>query len=177
MGVASSEFSGLGFSTPDLWAPITQQPYFVKGSRLNDFSQTGISVLMWGRLQPGVTPAAAEEELKSLAAELHRQHPTDVWEKRAFPASRAASLTASATRWFRFSCWLGLGLLILAAACGNLGSLLLARGVAREKEMAIRVAVGAGRVRLIRQLFTESLVLALLGARRDLRWAMWFCGF
>ena len=86
VGVVSGEFSGLGGSPPDLWAPIAQEPYFIKGSRLTDFSDSGISVLMWGRLQPGVAPAAAEAELKSLAAELHHQHPKDVWDKQSLPS-------------------------------------------------------------------------------------------
>jgi predicted permease len=165
VGVASSEFSGLGWSTPDLWAPIVQQPYFFKGSRLTDFSEGGISVPMWGRLQPGLTPAVAEEELKALAAELHRQHPHDVWEKESLPSEPGGYANRIRHEMVPVLALVGaLGFLILAAACGSLGSLLLARGVAREREIAIRVAVGAGRGRLIRQLFTESLVLALLGS-------------
>ena len=173
VGIASSEFSGLGSGIPDLWAPITQQPYFVKGSRITDFSEGGISVLMWGRLQtkpqPGLNPKAAEEELRSLAAELHRQHPNDVWEKESLPSTPGGYANSIRHEMYPVLALVGaLGLLILAAACGNLGSLLLARGVAREREIAIRVAVGAGRGRLIRQLFTESLVLALLGSAAGL---------
>jgi predicted permease len=165
VGVASREFSGLGRDTPDLWAPITQQPYFVKNSRLADFSETGLSVPMWGRLQPGLTPKAAEEELKSLAAELHGKHPKDVWEKESLPSEPGGYANTIRREMVPVFALVGaLGFLILSAACGSLGSLLLARGVARQREIAIRVAVGAGRARLIRQLFTESLVLALLGS-------------
>jgi len=165
IGIASGEFSGLGSGQPDLWAPIAQEPYFVRGSRIADFSETGINVLMWGRLQPGVTPTVAEAELKSLAAELHKQHPKDIWEKESLPSTPGGYANRVRHEMVPILALAGaLGLLILAAACGNLGSLLLARGVAREREIAIRVAVGAGRARLIRQLFTESLLLALLGS-------------
>jgi predicted permease len=151
--------------TPDLWLPINQEPYFAKGSRLTDFSDSGIGVLMWGRLQPGLAPQAAEAELMSLAAELHRLHPKDVWEKESLPSKPGGYANSIRHEMVPVFALVGaLGLLILAAACGNLGSLLLARGVAREREIAIRVAVGAGRGRLIRQLFTESLLLALLGS-------------
>jgi len=169
VGVASNQFSGLGWGTPDLWAPIAQQPYFVKNTRLTDFSDGGISVPMWGRLRPGVTPGAAEAELKSLAAELHRQHPQEVWEKESLPSVPGGFANRVRGEMIPVLALVGaLGLLILTAACGNLGSLLLARGVARQKEIAIRVAVGAGRARLVRQLFTESLLLALLGSAAGL---------
>ena len=169
IGVASSEFSGLAYGAPALWAPIAQQPYFIKGSRLNDFSESGISVMMSGRLAPGASPRAAEAELASLAAELHRRHPKDVWEKESVPSKPGGYANNVRHEMAPIFALVGaLAFLILAAACANLGGLLLARGVAREREIAIRVALGAGRLRLIRQLFTESLVLALLGSAAGL---------
>ncbi len=178
IGVAADEFTGLSMDTPDLWLPLNQQPYLVTGSLLlTDLSADGPGVRVWGRLQPGFTPKVAEGELKTLAAELRQQHPKDIWENESLhsqPGGYAPSLMEGDRRgsgpeppdeaYFIFGLLAALGLLILAVACGNLGSLLLARGVAREREIAIRVSVGAGKGRLIRQLFTESLLLALLGS-------------
>ena len=182
IGVATSEFSGLSLDDPALWLPITQQPYFSNGSRLlTDFSADGGGVRVWGRLRPGLAPKAAEAELRSLATELRKQYPTGVWENESLPSDpggyakslmigdRSGSGSEGRDELYPvFALVTTLGLLILAVACGNLGSLLLARGVAREREIAIRVAVGAGRGRLIRQLFTESLLLALLGGAAGL---------
>ncbi len=177
IGVASREFSGLRPDSPDVWMPITQQPYFFSGSQLlTDFNGEGVN--MWGRLQPGLAPRVAEQELRSLAAELRKQHPNDIWENESLRSepggyassglggqSRGSGPGPNDPRQLNTIILVGaLVLLILAVACGNLGSLLLARGVAREREIAIRVSVGAGKVRLIRQLFTESLLLALLGS-------------
>lgn len=178
LGVASSDFTGISLDQPDLWAPIEQQPYFAAGSHLlTDFSVESAGVQMWGRLQPGRSPQVAEEELTSLAARLHGQQPLDIWEKERLPSepggyakslligNRRGTGSEGRDELLPIAALVGaLGLLILAVSCANLGSLLLARGVAREREIAIRVSVGAGRSRLIRQLFTESLLLALLGS-------------
>lgn len=177
IGVAPQNFSGLSMSNPDLWLPLNQQPYFVTGSRLfTDFSVDAQGVTMFGRLAPGFTPGAAENELQSLAAVLHREHPDDIWENESLPSSagsyaknlgggRHGTGTDKTDETYPMMALVGsLTFLILAVACGNLGSLLLARGVAREREIAIRKAVGAGSSRLIRQLFTESLLLAMLGS-------------
>lgn len=178
VGVAADEFTGLSLDTPDLWLPVNQQPYLITGSHLlTDFSADGPGVRMWGRLQPGFAPKVAEGELTSLAAELRKQHPKDIWENESLPSKPGGYATSLMRGDMRgsgseppdrtysiFGLVAALGLLILAVACGNLGSLLLARGVAREREIAIRVSVGAGKGRLIRQLFTESLLLALLGS-------------
>ena len=182
IGVASSNFSGLSLNEPALWAPVTQQPYFADGSHLlTDFSVESSGVQMWGRLRAGFTPKVAEGELRSLAAELRKQQPNDIWEKETLPSepggyaeslrigNRRGTGTEGRNEMYPVFALVGaLCLLILAVACGNLGSLLLARGVAREREISIRVAVGAGSGRLIRQLFTESLLLALLGSMAGL---------
>jgi predicted permease len=177
IGVASQAFSGLSMDNPDLWLPIDQQPYFVTGSHLfTDFSVEAHGITMFGRLQTGLRAGTAENELRSLAAVLHQQHPADIWEKESLPSSpggyaknlgggRHGTGTEQSDEGYPLMALVGsLTLLILAVACGNLGSLLLARGVAREREIAIRKAVGAGSGRLIRQLFTESVLLALHGA-------------
>ncbi len=182
VGVAAPEFGGLSLEKADLWGSITQQPHFVGGSRLlTDLSAEGGGVKMWGRLRSGLTSRAAEDELRSLAAELRKAHPEDIWESESLPSEEggyARSLVAGNRRgtgtpptgelYPAFALVGALALLILVVACGNLGSLLLARGVSREREIAIRRAVGAGRGRLIRQLFTESLLLAFLGSAAGL---------
>jgi predicted permease len=182
VGVAANEFSGLSLDNPDVWLPVTQQPYFVDGSKLlTDLSVEGSGMAVWGRLRPGLTPKAAEGELRSLAAALRPQHPNDIWENENLPSQPGGYVTSMMSGSHHgtgakdpnlmvpVAALIGaLVLLILAVACGNLGSLLLARGVAREREIAIRIAVGAGRGRLVRQLFTESLFLGLLGSAAGL---------
>lgn len=178
IGIAAENFSGLRTESPDLWSPIQHQPLFVKGSvLLTEFAGDGKDgdawggrgVETWGRLQPGVTPQAAADGLAALATELRRQHPLDVWEKEApetKPGAYAANIRPQ--EYPLLALMAALSLLILSVSCSNLGSLLLARGVARDREISIRVSVGAGQARLVRQLFTESLVLALLGSAAGL---------
>jgi len=160
IGVVTREFSGLGGDTPDFWGLLEQHGHFVHGSRILTEYSNGVA--MWGRLAPGASPQMAEAELTTLTADLRRDHPKDIWEnERLLSSPGGRAQLSGAVEVFTI---IGiLVLLILAVACGNLGSLLLARGGARQREMALRSAIGAGPGRLIRQLFTESLVLALMG--------------
>ena len=162
VGVAPYDFDGLSPRRTTLWLPIALHPYLIQGSHLlEDFA--GSTSRMYGRLKPGVSPAAAEAQLRLLAAELQKQHPqqfpTSEWlqaEPLTIPIN-AKTMTAAAP-------WILLVLLVLFAACANLGNMLLARGLAREREIEIRIAVGAGRSRVIRQLMTENMLLAVLGS-------------
>jgi predicted permease len=182
IGVVSNRFGDLTYDTPDLWMPLTEQPYLVHGSQLlTDFTGGMSGVIMWGRLQPGRTPKVAEDELRQLAAELRKQQPTAIWENERLASEPGGYAQNGSThrgdtppRTLRqeifpiFALITALVLLILAVACSNLGGLLLARGVAREREFSIRASVGASRSRLVRQLFTESLVLALFASAAGL---------
>lgn len=164
IGILPSAFASLGGQTPDVWLPLMQQPYFIEGSKvLTDSSAS--SVRMWARLAPGVTAKMAEQELLALTNELRKEHPKEVWDKEYIRSDPGGHLQVITPEMYQVATMVAvLTLLILVVACANLGGLLLARGVTREHEMGIRMAIGASRKRIFRQLFTESLLLASLGA-------------
>jgi putative ABC transport system permease protein len=127
-----------------------------------DVNDDDLGVSMIGRLRPGVTPGQAARELDTLSARMPgaAQRPEAV--AVVTPPGRIVQ--------FRGSLLLlsAAVVLVLIIACANVAHLLLARGAAREREMAIRAAIGAGRARLFRQAVTESLVLAALGCAAGL---------
>ncbi|HEV7217805.1 MAG TPA: ABC transporter permease [Terriglobales bacterium] len=165
VGVTPHAFASLGGQHPDVWLPMTQVPYFVEASKALTETSGGGSVEMWGRLSRGVTAKVAEQELLVLTNELRKQHPKDIWDQEFIKADPGGHFQVMKPEVYVAMALVGtLTLLILAVACANLGGLLLARGVTREHEIGIRVAIGASRQRIFRQLFTESLLLALLGS-------------
>jgi predicted permease len=164
VGVTPYTFASLGGQHPDLWMPIAQQPYLIEGSKVL-YDWTNSSIRMWGRLAPGVTAHTAEEELRSLTDQLRKTHPEAVWDNEFIHSSPGGHLQVMRPEMYQVAAMVGvLTLLILAVACANVGALLLARGITREHEIGIRMAIGASRARIFRQLCTESILLAGLGA-------------
>jgi len=168
IGVTPYAFASLGGQGPGLWMPMAQQPYFISGSNiLTDPASS--SVRMWGRLAPGVSIKQASGELRTLTNELREQHPKDIWDNEFIDIHPGGHMMVMQPEMYTVAALVAaLTLLILAVACTNLGSLLLARAVTREHEMGIRIAIGASRARIFRQLCTESLVLAMLGSAAGL---------
>lgn len=168
VGVTPYALATLGGQHPDIWLPIAQQPYFIEGSTvLNDFDNS--SVRMWGRLAAGTTENAAEQELRVLTNELRRQHPTAVWDNEFIQSSPGGHMQVMQPEMYQVAAMVSvLTLLILAVACANLGALMLARAVQRQREIGIRMAIGANAARVLRQLVTESLLLATLGGATGL---------
>ena len=173
-GVTPLAFASLGAQHPDLWLPIAQQPYFIEHSTvLTDWANT--SIRMWGKLAPGVSAETDERELLSLTNELRRQHPEAVWDGEFIKSSPGGHLQVMQPQMYEVAAMVGvLTLLILVVSCANVGGLMLARAVTRQREIGIRIAIGAGRWRIFRQLCTESLLLGSLGsiAAIGLSWAV-----
>jgi len=144
----------------DVWMPLVRQPYVVEGSMLlTDWSS---ALDLYGRLRPGVSPHASQQETLALAARLRERRPDLVWKGEYLEARPVGELDINSDEFKIVLTAAVLVLLLLLAASANLGTLVLARGVAREREIRIRMALGASRLRVVRQLFTESLLLAML---------------
>jgi len=175
IGVAPEEFNGLFPLQADVWYPITLDPLLHPGStRLESRGSNGLWIK--GRLKTGVTPERARAALTVVSTNLAEEYPETNAERRALllPTEEVAlhPQLDGVIRGFTLSLMAMVGLVLLIA-CTNLASMLLAHGLARRKEIGIRLALGAGRLRLIRQLLTESTTLAVLGGMAGLALAHW----
>jgi predicted permease len=169
IGVTPPGFRGLDTTLAfDVWMPVMMQEHFEPGG--DRLEQPGHRWLdAYGRLKPGMTVAQAQAELETIRAQIDAERKREGLARSAalFPLWRAPRTGASILGPFVLvlGCVVGV---VLLMACVNLAGVLLARSVSRRRELAIRVSLGASRADLVRELLTESLLLAVLGGAAGL---------
>jgi predicted permease len=173
VGVAPRSFHGvpLGGLSTEAWMPSA---LFRIGYRYCDAFQRGCNVVkMLGRLKPGVSRRAAQTELDVIAGRLAGTYPQDLGLGVFVAPARGLDVEYRNDVGRPAPLLLGLAGLLLTLACANLAGLLLARGSARRREIAIRVTLGASRARIVRQLLAESVLLSIAGGALGVLVAAW----
>jgi predicted permease len=163
LGVAPPKFGGtLIFFSPDFFVPMVNAQQIVDGTYLNDRANRWVFEI-FGHLKPGVTPAQAVADLNAVGLYLDKAYPKNgPMTFSLVNPSLHGEFFAPAVRAFLAGLMLLSGLILLAA-CANLGSLFAARAADRSREVALRLALGSSRNRILRQLFTEAILISLAG--------------
>jgi macrolide transport system ATP-binding/permease protein len=174
IGVTPENFRGtfVGWAM-QFWVPVSMEDVFEAGGyKLEDRSARWVEAYV--RLKPGVTPQQAQQEISAVASRLEKTYPptnrgynAKLWPLWQTPFNDAGTLLPT------LGIMLVVVMCVLLIACANVGNLLLVRSFARRHEMTVRAAIGAARSRLLRQLLTEGLILAVLGAGGGLLVAHW----
>ncbi|MFC1628402.1 ABC transporter permease [Gemmatimonadota bacterium] len=175
IGVLPPEFQGMWPIQADVWYPMTLVPQ-IRPDDNQLVSRGSRSLWIKGRLKEGVTIDQAEAALQVISARLSAEYPeTNTGLKAMLLPTEDVSIHPEIDgiiKGFTLTLMAVIGLVLLIA-CINLASMLLARAVSRQKEIGVRLALGAGRFRLIRQLITESTLLSILGGLAGVALAYW----
>jgi predicted permease len=174
VGVAPEAFKGTEqVYEPELWMPVSMLPWAEPGSNTLD-ERADNNFFAVARLKPGFNASQAEASLNLLALQLAKEYP-DTNEGQSIRLGPGGFIIPELRNAVVSFTWVLMAAvaLVLLVTCTNLAGLLLARATDRRREIAIRLAMGASRIRLIRQLLTESLLLSIVGGGAGLLLAIW----